>query len=121
MSPRRLVPVAAVAVALAFVLAPPTALAQCNYPFMGSGSSMYFPFGQTYTPTVVQPTNYWSVVAVRPDVLVKGGDWGVDHIIGRDEVEAAGGRVLSLPFVDGCSTSDIIQRILERETHMSRH
>ena len=52
-----------------------------------------------------------TIVAVQPDVLVKGGDWGVDHIIGRDEVEAAGGRVLSLPFVDGCSTSDVIARI----------
>jgi D-beta-D-heptose 7-phosphate kinase/D-beta-D-heptose 1-phosphate adenosyltransferase len=52
-----------------------------------------------------------TIVAVRPDVLVKGGDWGVDEIIGREEVEAAGGRVLSLPFVDGCSTSDIVDRI----------
>jgi D-beta-D-heptose 7-phosphate kinase/D-beta-D-heptose 1-phosphate adenosyltransferase len=55
-----------------------------------------------------------TIVAVAPDVLVKGGDWGLDAIIGREEVEAAGGRVLSLPFVDGCSTSDIIERIAER-------
>lgn len=55
-----------------------------------------------------------TIVAVAPDVLVKGGDWGIDHIIGREEVEAGGGRVLSLPFVDGCSTSDIIGRILSR-------
>jgi rfaE bifunctional protein nucleotidyltransferase chain/domain len=55
-----------------------------------------------------------TIVAVAPDVLVKGGDWGVDHIIGRDEVEAGGGRVLSLPFVAGCSTSDIVDRILSR-------
>jgi rfaE bifunctional protein nucleotidyltransferase chain/domain len=55
-----------------------------------------------------------TVVAVAPDVLVKGGDWGIDRIIGRDEVEGAGGRVLSLPFVDGCSTSDVIERILSR-------
>lgn len=54
-----------------------------------------------------------TIVAVQPDVLVKGGDWGVDQIIGREEVEAAGGRVLSLPFVDGCSTSDIVDRIRE--------
>jgi D-beta-D-heptose 7-phosphate kinase/D-beta-D-heptose 1-phosphate adenosyltransferase len=52
-----------------------------------------------------------TIVAVAPDVLVKGGDWGLDHIIGRDEVEASGGRVLSLPFVEGCSTSDIVERI----------
>jgi D-beta-D-heptose 7-phosphate kinase/D-beta-D-heptose 1-phosphate adenosyltransferase len=55
-----------------------------------------------------------TIAAVAPDVLVKGGDWGLDHIIGRDEVEAAGGRVLSLPFVDGCSTSDVIERIVAR-------
>ena len=54
-----------------------------------------------------------TIVAVLPDVLVKGGDWGVDQIIGREEVEAAGGEVLSLPFVDGCSTSDIVNRIRE--------
>ena len=52
-----------------------------------------------------------TIVAVEPDVLVKGGDWGLDAIIGRDEVEAAGGEVRSLPFVDGCSTSDVIERI----------
>jgi rfaE bifunctional protein nucleotidyltransferase chain/domain len=55
-----------------------------------------------------------TIVAVAPDVLVKGGDWGLDAIIGREEVEASGGEVRSLPFVDGCSTSDVIQRILSR-------
>lgn len=52
-----------------------------------------------------------TITAILPDVLVKGGDWGVDAIIGRDVVEAAGGQVLSLPFVDGVSTSDIVSRI----------
>lgn len=50
----------------------------------------------------------WTIL---PDVLVKGGDWGVDQIIGREEVEAAGGKVLSLPFVKGVSTSELIERI----------
>ncbi|HWQ33440.1 MAG TPA: D-glycero-beta-D-manno-heptose 1-phosphate adenylyltransferase [Blastocatellia bacterium] len=54
------------------------------------------------------------IAALLPDVLVKGGDWGVDQIIGREEVEAAGGRVLNLPFVAGCSTSEIIDRIISR-------
>jgi D-beta-D-heptose 7-phosphate kinase/D-beta-D-heptose 1-phosphate adenosyltransferase len=54
------------------------------------------------------------ISALLPDILVKGGDWGVDSIIGREEVEAAGGQVLSLPFVDGCSTTDVIQRIAQR-------
>jgi D-glycero-beta-D-manno-heptose 1-phosphate adenylyltransferase len=54
------------------------------------------------------------IVALLPDVLVKGGDWDIDRIVGRDEVEAAGGKVLSLPFVEGCSTSDVIERIARR-------
>ena len=54
------------------------------------------------------------IAALLPDVLVKGGDWGVDRIVGREEVEAAGGRVMSLPFVDGCSTTDVIERIALR-------
>ncbi len=54
------------------------------------------------------------ISALLPDVLVKGGDWGVDRIVGREEVESAGGTVLSLPFVEGCSTSDVIERIVRR-------
>ena len=46
-----------------------------------------------------------------PDVLVKGGDWAIESIVGREEVEAAGGRVLSLPYLQGSSTSDIVERI----------
>src|SRR5205085_530378 len=48
---------------------------------------------------------------VLPDVLVKGGDYRLDEIHGREEVERAGGRVLSLPFVEGTSTTGIIERI----------
>ncbi len=51
------------------------------------------------------------IAAVLPDVLVKGGDWALDEIVGREEVEAAGGRVLSLPYIEGSSTTDIIERI----------
>ena len=51
------------------------------------------------------------IARVLPDVLVKGGDYGPDEIHGREEVERAGGRVLSLPFVEGASTTDIIGRI----------
>jgi D-beta-D-heptose 7-phosphate kinase/D-beta-D-heptose 1-phosphate adenosyltransferase len=51
---------------------------------------------------------------VLPDVLVKGGDYALDEIHGREEVEAAGGRVFSLPFVEGASTSEIIERLRKR-------
>jgi D-beta-D-heptose 7-phosphate kinase/D-beta-D-heptose 1-phosphate adenosyltransferase len=51
---------------------------------------------------------------LQPDVLVKGGDYDLSHIVGRDIVEAHGGRVATVPFLDGRSTSDIVQRVLDR-------
>jgi D-glycero-beta-D-manno-heptose 1-phosphate adenylyltransferase len=51
------------------------------------------------------------IARLLPDVLVKGGDYGLDQIHGREEVEAAGGKVISLPFVEGSSTSSLIERI----------
>ncbi|HVQ37028.1 MAG TPA: D-glycero-beta-D-manno-heptose 1-phosphate adenylyltransferase [Pyrinomonadaceae bacterium] len=51
------------------------------------------------------------IAGLLPDVLVKGGDYGLDDIHGREEVEAAGGKVIALPFVDGASTSVIIDRM----------
>src|SRR2546423_9187768 len=53
------------------------------------------------------------IAELLPDVLVKGGDYALDQIHGREEVEAAGGRVVSLPFVEGASTSKIIERMKE--------
>jgi rfaE bifunctional protein nucleotidyltransferase chain/domain len=50
--------------------------------------------------------------AVQPDVLVKGGDWPIGQIVGADFVQSRGGRVLSLPYVEGASTSALIGRIL---------
>ena len=54
------------------------------------------------------------IAELLPDVLVKGGDYTLDQIHGREEVEAAGGRVVSLPFVEGVSTSRIIDQIAGR-------
>jgi D-beta-D-heptose 7-phosphate kinase/D-beta-D-heptose 1-phosphate adenosyltransferase len=54
------------------------------------------------------------IEALVPDVLVKGGDWTPDRIVGRDVVEGAGGRVLSLPYAPGYSTSGLIDRIVAR-------
>jgi len=51
--------------------------------------------------------------ALLPDVLVKGGDWSVETIVGRSEVEAAGGTVHSLPFSNGFSTTDLVKRIIK--------
>jgi len=57
------------------------------------------------------------VEALVPDVLVKGGDWTPDTIIGRDVVEQAGGRVLSIPLLDGISTTGIIDDIRKKYYH----
>jgi D-beta-D-heptose 7-phosphate kinase/D-beta-D-heptose 1-phosphate adenosyltransferase len=51
------------------------------------------------------------IAELLPDVLVKGGDYALDEIHGREEVEAVGGKVVALPFVDGASTSVIIERM----------
>lgn len=51
---------------------------------------------------------------LKPDILVKGGDWQPHQIVGADLVLARGGQVRSLPFVEGYSTTNIEQRILER-------
>jgi len=51
------------------------------------------------------------VKALVPDVLVKGADWAADEIVGRAEVEAAGGRVVRVALVPGRSTSGIVERI----------
>lgn len=63
-------------------------------------------------------TPYDLIEHVLPDILVKGGDWSVDKIVGRDIVEKNGGKVLPLPFVDGRSTTGIVEKILERYHHM---
>jgi rfaE bifunctional protein nucleotidyltransferase chain/domain len=51
------------------------------------------------------------IVALRPDVLVKGADWAEDAIVGRREVEAAGGRVVRVELVPGRSTTSLVERI----------
>lgn len=62
--------------------------------------------------TVFDDSSPRSLIAkLLPDVLVKGGDYQLDQIHGREEVEAAGGKVISLPFVDGASTTTLIERI----------
>jgi rfaE bifunctional protein nucleotidyltransferase chain/domain len=62
--------------------------------------------------TVFDDVSPRSLIAeLLPDVLAKGGDYALDEIHGREEVEAAGGRVVALPFIEGASTTGIIERI----------
>lgn len=51
------------------------------------------------------------IAEIVPDVLVKGGDYAPERVVGRDTVERAGGRVVIIPFVQGRSTSTLIDRI----------
>jgi D-glycero-beta-D-manno-heptose 1-phosphate adenylyltransferase len=51
------------------------------------------------------------IAELLPDVLVKGGDYQLDEIHGREEVEASGGQVISLPFVQGASTTMLIEKM----------
>jgi rfaE bifunctional protein nucleotidyltransferase chain/domain len=51
---------------------------------------------------------------LQPDVLVKGGDWPIDKIIGRDIVESRGGTVVSVGYIEGASTTGIIETILQK-------
>ncbi len=52
-----------------------------------------------------------TVAALLPDILVKGGDWPGNQIVGREEVEAAGGKVVLIDVVEGYSTTEILRRI----------
>lgn len=54
------------------------------------------------------------IARMLPQILVKGGDWGPTEIVGRAEVEAAGGRVVTIPVVRGYSSSSLIQEALKR-------
>ena len=53
--------------------------------------------------------------SIKPDVLVKGGDWAIDQIVGSDFVLSQGGEVKSLQFVDGRSTTNVVDKIKSQE------
>ena len=61
-----------------------------------------------------EDTPYNIIKKLQPDVLIKGGDWTVDKIVGRDIVEARGGKVIAIPFIEGASTTGIVERVLEK-------
>ena len=58
-----------------------------------------------------EPTPLETIRALLPDVLVKGEDWATDQIVGREEVEAAGGRVVRVSLQPGLSSSALVERI----------
>jgi rfaE bifunctional protein nucleotidyltransferase chain/domain len=64
-----------------------------------------------YVTIFDEPTPRELIARVLPNVLVKGADWALDQVAGREEVEAAGGRVVSIPLAPGYSTTKIVERI----------
>jgi len=58
-----------------------------------------------------EATPHAIISAIQPDVLVKGSDWGPDNIVGRDVVEARGGRVVRMDLAPGFSTTALIERV----------
>jgi len=64
-----------------------------------------------YVTIFDQPTPRDLIARLLPDVLVKGGDWGANEIVGRDEVEAAGGSAVSIPLEPGYSTTSLLERV----------
>jgi len=64
-----------------------------------------------YVTIFDEPTPRELISRVLPSVLVKGADWPLEQVAGREEVEAAGGRVVSIPLAPGYSTTNLVQRI----------
>ncbi len=67
-----------------------------------------------YTTFFEEDDPYNLIKIIRPDILVKGGDWAIDKIIGGDLVQSWGGKVLNIPVVEGRSTTNLIQMARER-------
>jgi D-beta-D-heptose 7-phosphate kinase/D-beta-D-heptose 1-phosphate adenosyltransferase len=61
------------------------------------------------------------ISSLQPHILVKGGDWAKETTVGREVVERSGGEVVILPFVEGSSTSNLIETILKRFLKKSRN
>jgi rfaE bifunctional protein nucleotidyltransferase chain/domain len=61
-----------------------------------------------------EPDPHRIIGELQPDVLVKGGDWPIEKIIGRDIVEARGGKVVSTGYIEGASTTGIIEKIVQK-------
>ena len=65
-----------------------------------------------YVTIFDEPDPLALIQALRPNILVKGGDWSTDRIVGKEVVEAQGGSVRSIPLIPDISTTTIVERIL---------
>lgn len=66
-----------------------------------------------YLTSFSEDTPQKVIAALLPDILVKGGDWKPEEVVGRREVEEAGGRVVIVPYLEGRSSSEVIDRIFQ--------
>jgi rfaE bifunctional protein nucleotidyltransferase chain/domain len=57
-----------------------------------------------------EDTPHAVITQIQPDILVKGADWGLDNLVGRDVVERRGGRVIRIELAQGFSTTDLIRK-----------
>ncbi len=73
-----------------------------------------------YVTVFGEDTPFELIRLLQPQVLVKGGDWHSDAVVGREIVEENGGRVVVIPYQPGFSTTDIIRRILEAHQETKR-
>ena len=93
------------------------ALKGCDRPYMSEADRRRMLLALRWVDEVVlfdDLTPLRLVEELRPNVLVKGGDWPIERIVGADEVWANGGEVHSLPLCEGHSTSQVVERIVKQ-------
>lgn len=73
-----------------------------------------------YVVVFDEDTPYELIKKIQPDVLVKGGDYNPDNVVGRDIVEARGGKLKLIEFVDGKSTTSIIKKIKDQDRCLNK-
>ncbi|MBT4332425.1 MAG: D-glycero-beta-D-manno-heptose 1-phosphate adenylyltransferase [Candidatus Cloacimonetes bacterium] len=69
----------------------------------------------SYIVVFDEDTPYELINNIKPNILVKGGDWKPEDIVGHDIVSSYNGRVMSLSFIEGKSTTDIVNKLREKE------
>ncbi len=60
-----------------------------------------------------EDTPYETIKLIQPNILVKGADWKVEDVVGRDIVEGRGGKVVTIEYLEGRSTTNVIKKILD--------
>jgi D-beta-D-heptose 7-phosphate kinase/D-beta-D-heptose 1-phosphate adenosyltransferase len=67
-----------------------------------------------YVISFSEDTPYNLIKEIKPDILIKGGDWDTKDIVGKDIVESYDGKVITVPYIKGISTTGIIKKIVRR-------